>query len=63
MLTEVRQMIDLEDNDVIEALNRAGWVKIEEDDVVISRGVLQSLIFRTNQTGDVFIPAQEATEK
>ena len=56
-------MIDLEDNDVIEALNRAGWVKIEEDDVVISRGVLQSLIFRTNQTGDVFIPAQEATEK
>lgn len=56
-------MIDLEDSEVIEALNRAGWVKIEEDDVVISRDALHGLIFRTNQTGDVYIPAKETTEK
>jgi hypothetical protein len=56
-------MIDLEDNDVIEALNNAGWVKIEDGDVVINSGLLQNLIFRTGQTGDVFIPAQEITEK
>jgi hypothetical protein len=45
MLTEERQMIDLEDSDVIEALNKAGWVKINEDDIVISRSILNSLIF------------------
>jgi hypothetical protein len=45
MLTEERQMIDLEDSNVIEALNKAGWVKINEDDIVISRSVLNSLIF------------------
>ena len=38
-------MIDLEDSDVIEALNKAGWVKINEDDIVISRSILNSLIF------------------
>jgi hypothetical protein len=48
MLTEERKMgqiIDLEDSKVIEALNKAGWVKINEDDIVISRSVLNSLIF------------------
>jgi len=45
MLTEERQMIDLEDSNVIEALNKAGWVKINEDDIVISRSILNSLIF------------------
>jgi hypothetical protein len=45
MLTEEGQMIDLEDSRVIEALNKAGWVKINEDDIVISRSVLNSLIF------------------
>ena len=39
------QIIDLEDSKVIEALNKAGWVKINEDDIVISRSILNSLIF------------------
>ena len=38
-------MIDLDDSNVIEALNKAGWVKIRDDDVVINRSVLSSLIF------------------
>lgn len=53
MLTEVRQMIDLEDDNVIEALNRAGWVKIMEDDVVINRTVLQNLIFQTQSAEEL----------
>ena len=39
------QIIDLEDSKVIEALNKAGWVKINDDDIVISRSILNSLIF------------------
>lgn len=38
-------MIDLDDPLVIEFLRGAGWVKIDDNDVVIERSVLNSLIF------------------
>ena len=56
-------MIDLEDPELIEALNRAGWVKIEEDDVVINRSILQTLIFSAGQTGNIIIPAKGTVEE
>jgi hypothetical protein len=38
-------MIDLNDPLVIEFLRGAGWVKIDDNDVVIERAILSSLIF------------------
>ena len=38
-------MIDLNDPLVIEFLRGAGWHKIDENDVVIERSVLNDLIF------------------
>jgi hypothetical protein len=38
-------MIDLNDPLVIEFLRGAGWVKIDDNDVVIERSVLNDLIF------------------
>jgi len=38
-------MIDLNDPLVIEFLRGAGWVKIDDNDVVIERAILSNLIF------------------
>ena len=41
----VTEMIDLNDPLIIEFLRGAGWHKIDENDVVIERSVLNDLIF------------------
>jgi hypothetical protein len=41
-------MIDFGDIRVIHALYEAGWAKIEKDDVVINRKILQSLVFQAS---------------
>lgn len=46
-------MIDIDDELVIEFLRGAGWVKIDEGDVVIERATLQKLIFDAQVTEDL----------
>ena len=38
-------MIDLNDPLIVEFLRGAGWVKIDSNDVVIERSILNGLIF------------------